>query len=373
MVSYRLATRAGLNGLAYGLNWTGLAAPITPCKRLVSWFDLVWIGRLQPLHGYVSDLPAILDAILWGVGAADCEMWNGHHHGFWKIGLNERISAFACSKAIGVIMYYVGKRLLGAFCGLLKPWQCPSHISQSAEPALHSIASEIAGRLLTYSIDSHQNSGYYMLRDLGAHWNVLVEEMELGSMSMPVICNCTLRALNRVGTCNDMQKLGKTVEIMVPAFRVVCMVAMTASLYLLCLESSRVIRAQTGSPFLQCGTFDNKISQVESKIDQSNIGQIKSQTILERLEAQIQATHLELMRLVKSTSFSNRLFMEKETKMKSLQTQLAALRVQTHLGFLAPSQVPWQFTTIPKEEQPLPTFPPREDHVLRLKRLLDQD
>ncbi|GMN66858.1 hypothetical protein TIFTF001_035923 [Ficus carica] len=30
---------------------------------------------------------------------------------------------------------------------------CPSHISQSAEPALHGIASEIAGRLLTYSID----------------------------------------------------------------------------------------------------------------------------------------------------------------------------------------------------------------------------
>ncbi|GMN67725.1 hypothetical protein TIFTF001_036781 [Ficus carica] len=33
----------------------------------------------------VSDLPAILDAILWRVGAADCEMWNGHRHGFWKI------------------------------------------------------------------------------------------------------------------------------------------------------------------------------------------------------------------------------------------------------------------------------------------------
>ncbi|GMN70326.1 hypothetical protein TIFTF001_039371 [Ficus carica] len=31
---------------------------------------------------------------------------------------------------------------------------CPSHISQSAAPAFHSIASEIAGRLLTYSIDA---------------------------------------------------------------------------------------------------------------------------------------------------------------------------------------------------------------------------
>ncbi|GMN36080.1 hypothetical protein TIFTF001_042365 [Ficus carica] len=53
MVSYRLATRASLNGLVYGLNWNGLAAPITLCKRLVSWFDLVWTGRLQPLHSYV--------------------------------------------------------------------------------------------------------------------------------------------------------------------------------------------------------------------------------------------------------------------------------------------------------------------------------
>ncbi|GMN65876.1 hypothetical protein TIFTF001_034946 [Ficus carica] len=71
MVSYRLATRAGLNGLVYGLNWIGLAAPITLCKRLVSWFDLVWTGRLQPLHGYVSNLTAVLDTILWRVGAAD--------------------------------------------------------------------------------------------------------------------------------------------------------------------------------------------------------------------------------------------------------------------------------------------------------------
>ncbi|GMN65159.1 hypothetical protein TIFTF001_034223 [Ficus carica] len=53
MVSYRLATRVSLNGLVYGLNWIGLAAPITLCKRLVSWFDLVWTGRLQPLHSYV--------------------------------------------------------------------------------------------------------------------------------------------------------------------------------------------------------------------------------------------------------------------------------------------------------------------------------
>ncbi|GMN31723.1 hypothetical protein TIFTF001_044621 [Ficus carica] len=56
MVSYRLATRAGLNGLVHGLSWTGLAAPTTPWQRTT-----------------VSDLPAILDAILWRVVAADCK------------------------------------------------------------------------------------------------------------------------------------------------------------------------------------------------------------------------------------------------------------------------------------------------------------
>ncbi|GMN65630.1 hypothetical protein TIFTF001_034692 [Ficus carica] len=47
MVSYRLATRAGLNGLVHGLSWTGLAAPTTPWQRTT-----------------VSDLLAVLDAIL---------------------------------------------------------------------------------------------------------------------------------------------------------------------------------------------------------------------------------------------------------------------------------------------------------------------
>ncbi|GMN28760.1 hypothetical protein TIFTF001_044269 [Ficus carica] len=31
---------------------------------------------------YVSNLPAISDAILWRAGAADYEMWDGHCHGF---------------------------------------------------------------------------------------------------------------------------------------------------------------------------------------------------------------------------------------------------------------------------------------------------
>ncbi|GMN72724.1 hypothetical protein TIFTF001_052055 [Ficus carica] len=30
----------------------------------------------------VSYLPAIPDAILWRAGSADCEMWDGHCHGF---------------------------------------------------------------------------------------------------------------------------------------------------------------------------------------------------------------------------------------------------------------------------------------------------
>ncbi|GMN70223.1 hypothetical protein TIFTF001_039268 [Ficus carica] len=53
----------------------------------------------------------------------------------------------------------------------IEPWQCPSHISQSAEPALHSIASEIASRLLTYSIDVRRELSlgyllfYYVLRN----------------------------------------------------------------------------------------------------------------------------------------------------------------------------------------------------------------
>ncbi|GMN58668.1 hypothetical protein TIFTF001_027758 [Ficus carica] len=52
-----------------------------------SWFELDRAGAPTTpwQRTTVSDLLAILDAILWRVGAADCEMWNGHHHGFWKI------------------------------------------------------------------------------------------------------------------------------------------------------------------------------------------------------------------------------------------------------------------------------------------------
>ncbi|GMN58489.1 hypothetical protein TIFTF001_027581 [Ficus carica] len=54
-----------LNDLVHGLNWIGLAASTTP-----------W------LCATVSNLPVILDARLWRDGAADCEMWDGHRHGF---------------------------------------------------------------------------------------------------------------------------------------------------------------------------------------------------------------------------------------------------------------------------------------------------
>ncbi|GMN45410.1 hypothetical protein TIFTF001_014588 [Ficus carica] len=54
-----------LNVLFHGLSWIGLATPTTP-----------W------LRATVSNLSAIFDAILWKAGAADCEMWDGHRHGF---------------------------------------------------------------------------------------------------------------------------------------------------------------------------------------------------------------------------------------------------------------------------------------------------
>ncbi|GMN28846.1 hypothetical protein TIFTF001_049475 [Ficus carica] len=74
-----------------------------------------------------------------------------------------------------------------------------------------------------------------------------------------------------------------------------------------------------------------------------------------------------------TSSFSSRLFAEKEAEMKSLQTQLTALQKQAHRGFAEPSEVPWRFTTIPKQEQPLPVVPQKEDHIKRLMRLLDED
>ncbi|GMN21490.1 hypothetical protein TIFTF001_047286 [Ficus carica] len=119
--------------------------------------------------------------------------------------------------------------------------------------------------------------------------------------------------------------------------------------------------------------INHKLSQVDSKIDQSNIGLIKSHTILERLESQIQMLHKELRSPAMTSSFSSRLFAEKEAEMKSLQTQLTALQKQVHRGFAEPSEVPWRFTAIPKQEQPLPAVPQKEDHIKRLMRLLDED
>ncbi|GMN48228.1 hypothetical protein TIFTF001_017386 [Ficus carica] len=54
-------------------------------------------------------------------------------------------------------------------------------------------------------------------------------------------------------------------------------------------------------------------------------------------------------------------------------SQLSALKTQATTGFSMPSTVPWQFAIISKTKQSLPMVPPREDHVLRLKKLLDQD
>ncbi|GMN66642.1 hypothetical protein TIFTF001_035709 [Ficus carica] len=93
----------------------------------------------------------------------------------------------------------------------------------------------------------------------------------------------------------------------------------------------------------------------------------------ENLIAQNKKTHLELLRLSNTNSFSNRLLVEKEAKMKSLKPQLFALQVQAQTGFPMPNTIPWRFATIPKKEQPLPVVPQKEDHVLRLKKFLDQD
>ncbi|GMN45128.1 hypothetical protein TIFTF001_014323 [Ficus carica] len=56
-----------LNGLVHGLSWIRLASLTTP-----------W------LCATVSNLPDMLDARLWRDGIADCEIWVGHRHGFWK-------------------------------------------------------------------------------------------------------------------------------------------------------------------------------------------------------------------------------------------------------------------------------------------------
>ncbi|GMN44709.1 hypothetical protein TIFTF001_013901 [Ficus carica] len=125
----------------------------------------------------------------------------------------------------------------------------------------------------------------------------------------------------------------------------------------------------TASPVLPCSRQTQKYLQKQEQQFPTPC----NLTFLERLESQIQRTHLELLRLASTTSFLNILFAEKETEMKFLQTQLTALKTQAHTGFSMPSTMPWQFVTIPKEEQPLPTVPQREDHVLQLKKLIDQD
>ncbi|GMN62562.1 hypothetical protein TIFTF001_031655 [Ficus carica] len=87
--------------------------------------------------------------------------------------------------------------------------------------------------------------------------------------------------------------------------------------------------------------IDARLTQVDSKIDQSNIRLVNSHTILEKLENQVQLLHQELRRLAMTSSFSSRLFAEKEAEMK--------------------------------HEQPLPVVPQKEDHVKRLIRILDEN
>ncbi|GMN65887.1 hypothetical protein TIFTF001_034955 [Ficus carica] len=121
------------------------------------------------------------------------------------------------------------------------------------------------------------------------------------------------------------------------------------------------------------GTF-KRVAPAEAVLNWQSKNLIaQNKTILEKLESQIQMLHQELRSLAMTSSFSSRLFAEKEAEMKSLQTQLTALQKQAHGGFTEPSEVPWRYTTIPKQEQPLPVVPQKEDHIKRLMRLLDED
>ncbi|GMN71556.1 hypothetical protein TIFTF001_052699 [Ficus carica] len=80
-----------LTWLARALTTRHLRPAITGRRHLMllalvgfgSWFELDRAGAPTTpwQRATVSDLPAIHDAILWRVGAADCEKWNGHHHG----------------------------------------------------------------------------------------------------------------------------------------------------------------------------------------------------------------------------------------------------------------------------------------------------
>ncbi|GMN65514.1 hypothetical protein TIFTF001_034585 [Ficus carica] len=52
-------------------------------KTFLLHVGLDWLPPTAPwLYATVSDLQAILDARLWRDCAADCEMWDGHRHGF---------------------------------------------------------------------------------------------------------------------------------------------------------------------------------------------------------------------------------------------------------------------------------------------------
>ncbi|GMN47659.1 hypothetical protein TIFTF001_016840 [Ficus carica] len=69
-------TLRGLNLIGQKKFWNkGEAGCVEPRRK----FDpsLQTYGKVK-----VSNLPAISDAILWKAGAADCEMWDGHHHKF---------------------------------------------------------------------------------------------------------------------------------------------------------------------------------------------------------------------------------------------------------------------------------------------------
>ena len=47
VVSYRLAIKAGLNGMVHGLSWIGWLPKLLHVKLCVSWFELKWTAAFN--------------------------------------------------------------------------------------------------------------------------------------------------------------------------------------------------------------------------------------------------------------------------------------------------------------------------------------
>ncbi|GMN37677.1 hypothetical protein TIFTF001_042671 [Ficus carica] len=101
-----------------------------------------WLASVIVPNGYSSNfkrLVSMKDLRLIGMKTHDCHI------------LMQQLLPLALRGVLTKDVRFTITKLCSFFNSICS--KCPSHISQSAEPVLHSIASEIAGRLLTYSID----------------------------------------------------------------------------------------------------------------------------------------------------------------------------------------------------------------------------